>query len=106
MRGKWEFPGGKVSPGESPAQGIVREIKEELDLEVQVKTGLGPCRHNYPGLRVRLHPFVCRIVRGRVCLREHQEACWSAPGDLSSLSWAEADLQVLQAYMCYLQFRS
>ncbi|MFP4629514.1 MAG: (deoxy)nucleoside triphosphate pyrophosphohydrolase, partial [Desulfohalobiaceae bacterium] len=78
MPGKWEFPGGKLRPGESPVQGIVREIKEELDLKVQVQTGLEPCTHNYPGLRVRLHPFVCWIVRGRVCLREHQEVCWIA----------------------------
>ena len=92
---KWEFPGGKVEAGESAGQSLVREIKEELDLSIQIVSALSPCTHQYATKTIRLIPFVCHIVAGQITLHEHQEYRWLKPEELLSLDWAEADLPVV-----------
>jgi 8-oxo-dGTP diphosphatase len=97
--GKWEFPGGKIVSGESPAEGLRREIREELGLEVRPGQQLPPHTHHYPALTVTLHPFICTISGGEPVLHEHAAIIWLPPAELASLDWAEADLPVLAAYI-------
>ncbi|HSH12720.1 MAG TPA: (deoxy)nucleoside triphosphate pyrophosphohydrolase [Desulfurivibrionaceae bacterium] len=97
--GKWEFPGGKIVPGESAAEGLRREILEELGVELNIGRQLPPHTHRYPALTVSLYPFVCTISTGEPVLHEHQAIIWSPPAELSRLDWAEADLPVLAAYL-------
>src|SRR5690606_26929598 len=70
---KWEFPGGKVEPGEDDAATIVREIKEELHLNIEVVKRLEPVEHDYPKFRIRLVPFVAHVICGELRLEEHAD---------------------------------
>ena len=98
---KWEFPGGKINPGETAENCIIREVKEELNIEIQIKTMLPPSSHAYPELYVRLHPFVCRIIHGRIKSAEHHAVQWTGHDQLLSLQWAEADVAVVHSYLDY-----
>lgn len=97
---KWEFPGGKVEPGESEKDCLVRECREELDLEVEVLERLEPSTHRYaPDQNLVLIPFRCKRVAGILKLREHADARWLAPEDLRELDWAAADIPILESYL-------
>ncbi|MEM8767307.1 MAG: (deoxy)nucleoside triphosphate pyrophosphohydrolase [Pseudomonadota bacterium] len=96
--GKWEFPGGKVQPGESPAEALIREIAEELDCTVTVGAALETNVHRYPNLSIRLLPYLCTISRGAVVAREHAEIAWVTKAELALFDWADADLPVVAAY--------
>jgi 8-oxo-dGTP diphosphatase len=98
---KWEFPGGKIKPGETAEGCIIREIREELGVEIRIETVLAPSSHAYPDLHVRLHPFVCRITSGRIKPTEHQVVQWIGHDRLSSLEWAAADVAVIRSYLDY-----
>lgn len=97
--GKWEFPGGKIVPGEFPAACLQRELSEELGLSVEVGRQLPTHTHHYPALTVTLYPFICTIIAGEPQLLEHAALAWLSPADLSALDWAEADLPVLATYL-------
>lgn len=99
LAGKWEFPGGKIDPGETPADCLRRELVEELALDVRLEASLPPSTHTYPTFTVTLYPFVCSILGGTMVLHEHSAARWLAPGDLPSLDWAAADIPVLTGYL-------
>ena len=97
---QWEFPGGKLEPGESLEECIVREIREELDLEVRVIGALPAQTHINPkGMEVRLHPFRCIITGGELLPKEHAGVQWLQPRDLSALNWVAADVPVLETYL-------
>ena len=102
---KWEFPGGKIRAGEDPGDCLKREIREELDLEVDIAYELPPKTHQYPDFVVTLYPFICKAETSRFNLAEHAEAVWLRPDELNSLDWAEADLPVLDAYLVLLERR-
>jgi len=93
---KWEFPGGKLKDGESPEVCIVREIREELGIEVEVKRKLGVVEHIYEEHSIRLISFVCTVIQGVIRLSEHVEYKWISCGELDSLDWLEADLEVVE----------
>ncbi|MBU0653030.1 MAG: (deoxy)nucleoside triphosphate pyrophosphohydrolase [Proteobacteria bacterium] len=95
---KWEFPGGKIEPGEGAEASLHRELMEEMGLRVVVKRTLPPSTHRYPAFTVKLHPFVCAIRSGKMTLNEHHAVVWLKPDDLPTLDWVEADLAVLEAY--------
>lgn len=95
---KWEFPGGKIEPGERPEECLRREILEELAVTITVSGTLPPARHKYPALTVTLYPFICSIAAGEIKLHEHAAVVWLPPERLHELDWAEADLSVLAAY--------
>lgn len=97
---KWEFPGGKLDDGESLEECLVREVMEELGIGIAVLRALTPVKHSYQQFDVTLYPFVCAKGAGDICLVEHAEAAWLRPDQLSGLDWAEADLPVLQEYLC------
>ena len=96
---KWEFPGGKIHPGELPEECLRRELLEELGIRVRVGISLPPCSHQYPAVSVTLYPFVCAIESGEIVLHEHAAIVWLSPKDLHTLDWAEADLPVVEAYL-------
>jgi len=87
--GGWEFPGGKVEPGETEEQAAVREIREELDLEIKVGESLGPAVDISE--RYRLHVYRASIVAGDPVLREHAELRWFVPADLDEADWLIPD---------------
>jgi len=96
---KWEFPGGKIDPGESPEACLRREILEELGIHVTIGQGLPTSTHHYPKLSITLYPFVCTINSGDIVLYEHAAIDWLPPDLLHTLDWAEADLPVLKVYL-------
>lgn len=92
---KWEFPGGKVEPGESLQAALQREIKEELNLQIQPLRALTAVEFHYPEFSLRLHPFLCRIQSGTLHLNEHQAYVWVTKPEFSHYDIAQADLPVL-----------
>jgi 8-oxo-dGTP diphosphatase len=96
---KWEFPGGKIDPGETPEECLRRELVEELGIQVAVGKRLLASTHHYPTFTVTLYPYVCTIAAGEPVLHEHAAIAWLAPEHLPSLDWAEADWPVIDAYL-------
>lgn len=96
---KWEFPGGKVEPGEKPEDSIVREIKEELDLKISIRKELRACTHDYGSKVIKLIPFLCSIEDGVIKCREHKDVLWGNTNELIHLDWAEADIAILKDYI-------
>ena len=97
---KWEFPGGKIDPGESPEECLRRELVEEMGIHVSVGKSLPLSTHHYPTFTITLHPFVCSIQSGEIVLHEHAAVTWLSPEELHSLDWAEADVPVIESYLC------
>lgn len=96
---KWEFPGGKLYHGESSAACLVREVREELGVTVEVLHPLPPHEHRYDDFAVRLHPFVCRYDGAALVLHEHAAVRWLAAEQLLELDWAEADIPIIRSYL-------
>lgn len=90
--GQWEFPGGKVEPGEAPAAALEREILEELGCRVRVGGPVTTTRHEYDALVVVLSTYWCSLVDGTPVPSEHEAVVWLAPSELDALDWAPADL--------------
>ena len=99
LAGKWEFPGGKIEPGETTEQCLLREIREELDVQVRVHKALPVVVHHYARGTIKLLPFICSLEEGTITLREHTAARWLLPEELPALDWAPADLPVLESYL-------
>ena len=95
--GGWEFPGGKMEPGETEEQAIVREIGEELNVEIGVERKVCTVEYDYPQFHLRMHCFWCSILSGVLELREHQSARWLEPTEWESVEWLPADVAVVQA---------
>jgi 8-oxo-dGTP diphosphatase len=93
--GGWEFPGGKVEPGETDQQAAVRELREELAVEIEPGASLGPAQPI--GDRYQLRVYAAALIRGEPVLSEHSAVRWVSAGELTSLNWLPADRPFLAA---------
>ncbi|MBR5834827.1 MAG: (deoxy)nucleoside triphosphate pyrophosphohydrolase [Bacteroidales bacterium] len=89
--GWWEFPGGKMEKGESPQEALKREIREELDAEIEVGDLLETVEWDYPTFHLTMHCFVCSLVSESLHLNEHEAAAWLSKDTLRSVKWLPAD---------------
>jgi len=95
LKGGWEFPGGKVEPGETPEEAIVREIREELDTEIRVEQYIDTIEYDYPTFHLSMDCFLCSIISGDLILKEHEAARWLGKEDLDSVEWLPADVTII-----------
>ena len=95
FKGQWEFPGGKIEPGENPQQALVREIKEELDTEIAVGELITTIEYDYPAFHLSMACFWCSVVSGELVLKEAQEARWLSVDQLYSVKWLPADIEIV-----------
>ena len=91
----WEFPGGKLEPGEAPQQALKREIREELDTEIEVGERLYTVEYDYPNFHLSMDCFLCKILSGDLVLKEHEAAVWLTKEQLYSVDWLPADLDLI-----------
>lgn len=92
----WEFPGGKVEPGESPEDALKREIREELATEIEVDELLTTVEYDYPKFHLTMHCYLCTIISGNLSLLEHEDARWLAIDELDNVKWLPADKDVIE----------
>ena len=92
----WEFPGGKIEQGETPEEAVVREIMEELDIEVEVKELFDTVEYDYPKFRLSMDCFICKIKKGDLVLKEHEAAKWLAKETLHTVDWLPADYGLVE----------
>ena len=95
FKGWWEFPGGKIEEGECPQEALVREIREELDAEIEVGDLLETVEWDYPTFHLTLHCFVCTLTSDSMHLNEHEAAAWLTKDTLRSVKWLPADEGIL-----------
>ena len=98
----WEFPGGKIEADELPEDAIIREIKEELDTEVEVVELLDTVEYDYPKFHLSMDCFICKIKSGDLVLKEHEAAKWLTKETLNSVEWLPADQGLLTKIDNYL----
>lgn len=96
---KYEFPGGKVEEGEKFEDALIREIKEELELEIQIQDFFLTVTHSYPNFNLIMHSFICTCDDSTLCLTEHINFKWLSKFELSELDWAAADLPIVKKLM-------
>ena len=96
FKGWWEFPGGKIEPGECPQEALKREIKEELDADIAVGDLLDTVEWDYPTFHLTMHCYVCSLESESLNLNEHSDAAWLTKETLESVKWLPADLVLLE----------
>ena len=92
----WEFPGGKIEPGETPEEAIVREIREELEAEIEPVRLIDTVEYDYPGFHLSMDCYLCRLKSENIVLKEHEAARWLDKSSLYDVEWLPADLGLIE----------
>ena len=96
FEGMWEFPGGKIEPGESPENALKREIQEELGIDITIDRFICTTEYDYPSFHLTMHCYLCEIKSGEIELREHKSARWLTAKTLNSVEWLPADKEIVE----------
>lgn len=91
----WEFPGGKIEPGESPEDALKREIREELSTEISVDEFLCTVEYDYPKFHLTMHCYLCSLMTDSLHLNEHEAAKWLTKDELNIVKWLPADAKLI-----------
>lgn len=91
----WEFPGGKVEGGETPEDAIIREIKEELETQIEVEKYIHTIEYDYPTFHLSMKCYLCKVKSGELTLKEHKAARWLSKEELYEVDWLPADIELI-----------
>ena len=100
FEGMWEFPGGKIEPGESCESALKREIQEELGVDITIEKFLCTTDYDYPSFHLTMHCYLCCVESGEIELREHKSARWLTVESLDSVEWLPADKGIVEKLVC------
>lgn len=93
--GLWEFPGGKIEETETPEQTVVREILEELDINIKVDSHYISIEYAYPKFNLHMHIYKCSISSGSITLNDHSDFAWISKEEVNNFEWVPADIEII-----------
>ena len=102
----WEFPGGKMEPGETPEEALKREIREELSTDISVDEFLFTVEYDYPKFHLVMHCYMCSLLTDSLHLNEHEAAMWLGREELTSVKWLPADVEIIERLLLKLGSQS
>lgn len=96
FKGQWEFPGGKIEEGETPEEALIREIREELDTDIEVGDLVHMIEYDYPAFHLSMDCFLAKVISGELVLKEAEAARWLTGSELYNVQWLPADLSLIE----------